>query len=44
MTAQEILQIPAAKKYWTDEATVERYIKAKAEEKIRAGGKDYNFT
>lgn len=41
MTAKEILAIPAAQKYWNDEETVEEYIKAKAEERERCGGKDY---
>jgi hypothetical protein len=44
MTAKEILAIPAAQRYWGDEGTVESYIKAKAEERERCGGSDYNNT
>ncbi|KDR70554.1 hypothetical protein GALMADRAFT_254632 [Galerina marginata CBS 339.88] len=40
MSATDILAIPDAKKYWSKAEEVEVYIKEKADEKKKNGGKD----
>ncbi|KIM35475.1 hypothetical protein M413DRAFT_348846 [Hebeloma cylindrosporum] len=41
MTAEEILAVPGAKKYWSTTAKVEKYIKEMAAEKAKYGGRDW---
>ncbi|KIM35481.1 hypothetical protein M413DRAFT_14550 [Hebeloma cylindrosporum] len=41
MTAEEILAIPDAKKYWWTTKQVEKYMKEMAAQKARNGGMDY---
>ncbi|RDB30104.1 hypothetical protein Hypma_013843 [Hypsizygus marmoreus] len=40
MSADEILQIPGAKKYWSTKEQVEEYVQQMAAEKAKYGGKD----
>ncbi|KAF9482074.1 hypothetical protein BDN70DRAFT_875541 [Pholiota conissans] len=42
MTAEEILRIPGATKYWASVKDVEKYIKKMEKQKEDNGGKDIN--
>ena len=41
MSAAEVFAIRGAKKYWVDVEDVEKYIKKKAAQKAKNGGKDW---
>jgi hypothetical protein len=40
MTAEEILRVPGATKYWTNVGDVQQYIERMAKQKEENGGKD----